>query len=308
VPPGLRIHSTRQKILMSRPVSFPLIGLLYFATDTSMPIVEFAHAAAERAFESILLPEHSHIPVSSDTPFPAGGELPDRYRRLLDPYISLGIIATQTNLKIGTCISLVAQHDPITLAKTIATLDFISQGRFSLGVGYGWNRAELVDHGHQFNERREVVREYVELMRTLWRDTEAEFRGDHVSLSRSWAWPKPVQQPSVPVLLGCAPTKRGYADIVRWADGWIPSGDDANLLANRLEILRSQWHEAGRSESGPIIWAMQSVVDDNALRTNLDRFHALGITQVVLDLQTVSRDDLLPILDRYAQVRVTTFS
>jgi probable F420-dependent oxidoreductase len=204
-------------------------------------------------------------------------------------------------LRIGTCISLVAQHDPIALAKAIATLDFVSQGRFTLGVGFGWNREELADHGHQFGDRRNVVREHVELMRSLWRDTEAEFYGDHATVSRSWAWPKPVQQP-IPVLLGCAPTDRGYDEIVRWADGWIPSGNYPDLLADWLRILRYRWQEAGRSEQGPLIWAMQSPGGDETFRANLDRFHSLGVAEVVLDMQTASRDELLPILDRYAKV------
>ena len=125
----------------------PEIGLHYFATDRSLPVADFARAAAERGFDAVLLPEHTHIPVSTEAPYPGGGELPERYRRTLDPYVALSVVAAQTDLQIGTCISLVAQHDPIALAKTIATLDFMSGGRFSLGVGYGWNEPELANHG-----------------------------------------------------------------------------------------------------------------------------------------------------------------
>ena len=118
--------------------SEPSVALHYFATDRSLPIADFARAAAERGFDAVLLPEHTHIPLSTRSPYPGGGDLPERYRRTLDPYVALSVVAAQSDLKIGTCISLIAQHDPIALAKTIATLDFISRGRFSLGVGYGW--------------------------------------------------------------------------------------------------------------------------------------------------------------------------
>ena len=224
----------------------PLVALHYFATDQSMPVADFARAAAERGFDAVLLPEHTHIPVATESPYPSGGDLPERYRRTLDPYVALSVVAAQTDLKIGTCVSLVAQHDPIALAKTIATLDFISGGRFSLGVGYGWNGPELANHGREVAKRRAIVREHVALMRALWQDTEAEFHGDHASLSPSWAWPKPVQRPSVPVLLGCQLTPRGQAEITGWADGWIGFAGDLDAFAAQVATLRSQWAEAWR--------------------------------------------------------------
>jgi probable F420-dependent oxidoreductase len=277
----------------------PLVALHYFATDQSLPVAQFARAAAERGFDAVLLPEHTHIPVCTVAPRPGGGDLPDRYRRTLDPYVALSVVAAQTDLRIGTCISLVAQHDPIALAKTIATLDFISGGRFSLGVGYGWNVPELANHGREAARRRAIVREHVELMRALWRDTEAEFHGDHASLSPSWAWPKPVQQPSVPVLLGCRLTPRGCAEIVGWADGWIGYGTDR--LASHVTTLRSQWAQAGRPAAGPLIRPMLGIVDDDTLRRSFERFWALGADQVVLDLQDAG-GDILAALDRYAAV------
>ena len=279
--------------------SRPLAALHYFATDQSLPVADFARAAAERGFDAVLLPEHTHIPVSTGSPYPRGGDLPERYRRTLDPYVGLSVIAAQTDLKIGTCISLVAQHDPIALAKTIATLDFISGGRFSLGVGYGWNVPELANHGREASKRRAIVREYVGLMRALWQDTEAEFHGDHANLSPSWAWPKPVQQPSVPVLLGCQLTPRGYAEIVGWADGWIGFAGDLDVFAGQVTTLRSRWAEAGRAAAGPLIRPMLGTVDDDTLRRSFERFRALGADQVVLDLQAVE-GDILAVLDRYA--------
>jgi probable F420-dependent oxidoreductase len=286
---------------MSRSQPRPLVGLQYFATDRSLPVADFARAVAERGFDAVLLPEHTHIPVSTQAPYPGGGELPERYRRTLDPYVALSVVAAQTDLRIGTCISLVAQHDPIALAKTVATLDFVSGGRFSLGVGYGWNVPEMANHGHEATKRRAIVREYVQLMRALWQDTEAEFHGDHANLSPSWAWPKPVQQPSVPVLLGCRPTPSGYAEIVRWADGWISYGNDLDLFTSQVTTLRSRWTDAGRGPASPLIWPMLGIVDDDTLRRSFDRFLALGVDQVVLDLQAAD-GDIRPILDRYAAV------
>jgi probable F420-dependent oxidoreductase len=284
--------------------SHPEVALHYFATDRSMPVAAFARAAAERGFDAVLLPEHTHIPLSTRSPYPGGGDLPERYRRTLDPYVALSVVAAQTDLKIGTCISLVAQHDPIALAKTIATLDFLSGGRFSLGVGFGWNEPELANHGREPARRRAIVREYVGLMRALWQETEAEFHGDHASLSPSWAWPKPVQQPSVPVLLGCQLTPRGCGEITGWADGWIGFSGDLDTFAAQVTTLRSRWAEAGRAETGPLIRPMLGIVDDDTLRRSFQRFQALGVDQVVLDLQSVD-DGILAILDRYAAALAT---
>ena len=275
----------------------PLAGLHYFATDQSLPVTDLARAAAERGFDAVLLPEHTHIPVSTVAPDP--GDLPERYRRTLDPYVALSAVAATTGLKIGTCISLVAQHDPIALAKTIATLDFMSGGRFSLGVGYGWNVPELANHGREPARRRAIVREYVSLMRALWQDNEAEFHGEHANLSPSWAWPKSARP--VPVLLGCQLTPRGYAEVAGWADGWIGFSGDLDMFAAQVTTLRRQWAAAGRSAAGPLIRPMLGIVDDDTLGRSLDRFQALEVDQVVLDLQAVE-GDIVAVLDRYAAV------
>jgi probable F420-dependent oxidoreductase len=282
----------------------PEVALHYFATDRSMAVADFARAAAERGFDAVLLPEHTHIPLNTKSPYPGGGDLPERYRRTLDPYVALSVVAAQTDLKIGTCISLVAQHDPIALAKTIATLDFVSGGRFSLGVGYGWNVPELANHGRDAAKRRAIVREYVGLMRALWQETEAEFHGDHANLSPSWAWPKPVKQQSVPVLLGCQLTPRGCDEITGWADGWIGFSGDLDTFAAQVTTLRSRWAEAGRSAAGPLIRPMLGIVDDDTLRRSFERCHALGVEQMVLDLQSVD-DGILAVLDRYAAALAT---
>lgn len=281
----------------------PLIGLLYRQTRAAMPLLELAHAADERGFDCIVIGEHTHIPVSRESPFPgtADGHLPDAYPEFPDPYVALAFVAAQTSLRVAVGIALVAQHDPIALAKTVATLDDMSGGRLTLGVGFGWNREELANHGKRFHDRREIVREYVELMRTLWTDVEAEYHGAHADLERSWSWPKPAQG-SVPVLLGAQAGERAFDAIVGWADGWLPGGSNSKWLAAKLGELRGRWVDAGRPDRGPIVWPMQDVVDDDRLRTQLDRFRELAVDQVVLDIPTATSDEILPLLDRYADV------
>jgi probable F420-dependent oxidoreductase len=275
----------------------PSVGLLFFGTDVSFPLLDLALLAEERGFSSLVLPQHTHMPLASSYPL---GELPDRYRRVLDPYVALSAVAARTSLRIGTCVSLVAQHDPITLAKTIATLDFLSGGRFTLGVGYGWNRAELADHGHRFGDRREIVRDHVELMRTLWRDEVARYSGPHAGVSPSWAWPKPVGG-TVPVLLGVQPTERGISDIVAWADGWMPGSD--TQLEHGLPALREAWRRAGRPDAGPAVWVKINYVDDDQeLRARIEGCREFGVDHVLLDLQAVPADDTLRVLDRYGAV------
>jgi len=277
------------------------VGVLYRATD-KMPFLELARAADERGFTSLVLGEHTHIPVSSDPAlFPGHGPvIPESYLRLLDPYVALSFVAAQTSLKIGTCTSLPAQHDPIALAKALATLDFLSAGRLTLGVGYGWNRIEFTAHGHDWADRREVVREHVELMRQLWTQTEAEYHGKHASLQRSWSWPKPAQ-PEIPVLLGSAGGPRALEAIVGWADGWMPGGP-VDYIADKLRQLRQRWSDAGRPASGPVVWGIQEIADDNAFRADLDRLACLDVAEVLISFDTADREEILPVLDRYANV------
>ena len=284
---------------MTNP-QFPSVGLLYREARGAMALLDLAHAAEERGFDCVIVGEHTHIPVSRETAWPAGGDLPREYYEFPDPYVTLAFVAAQTRLRIATGVALVAQHDPIALGKAIATLDSLSGGRFTLGVGIGWNREELANHGKDFEQRRAIVREHVELMRSLWTETEAEYHGEHANLERSWAWPKPVQ-PTVPVLLGAQAGERAFDAIVGWADGWIPGGSRGTWLAAKLSELRRRWVDAGRPEPGPIVWPMQEVVDDDRLAAQLDRFRQLAVDQVVLDIPTAPSDEVLVLLDRYAQ-------
>jgi probable F420-dependent oxidoreductase len=282
------------------------VGLLYRAVDldTVMPLDDFAKAAEERGFDSLYLGEHTHIPVSRETAFIAGDELPDTYPRLLDPYIALAFVAAKTSLRIGTGISLIAEHDPIALAKAVATLDHLSKGRFTLGVGFGWNREEFANHGHDYKDRRAIVRDYIGLMRSLWYETEAEYHSVHANLERSWSWPKPVQSP-IPVIFGAAGGgDRAIEEVVLWADGWMVGGGNTRWLAGRMAVLNERWVEAGRS-GAPSTSALQEVVDDETFRAQLDRLQELGVAEVICDIPTMSQERILPILDGLAAVIAT---
>lgn len=202
------------------------LGLLIFPTDQTIGVIELATVAEERGFESIWFPEHSHIPVSRDTPW--GGRagappLPDYYWRTHDQFVALGAAAAVTSrIKLGTGITLVGQRDPIWTAKSAASVDSLSNGRFILGVGYGWNKEELAHHGVKYTERRDRLREGVLTMKSLWQDEEAEFHGEHFDLAPSWSWPKPAT--NIPVVLGGAAGPKTAAHIAEFCDGWMPIG------------------------------------------------------------------------------------
>jgi len=280
----------------------PRVGLHYVATPDSMDVVEFAVAAEARGFEGVFLPEHTHIPVSRATPYPGGVEMPEKYKHVWDPYVALSFVAASTSLAIGTCVSLVGEHDAIALAKTVATLDQLSRGRMVFGVGYGWNREEFEDHGYLRDDLRAVVREKVALMRALWTEDVASFAGDHVSLSPSWAWPKPAQQPHPPVLLGVPATDWHFAELARWADGWIPMAmPTAEQLAPEVERLRRQWVDAGRDPTTVQIAAMQ-LPDATRLERELDAFAALGVGWLMIDVPTAPADVVLPALDELSSI------
>src|SRR5687767_3754308 len=200
-------------------------GVTIFLTDQTIGVVEMARECEARGLDSLYLPEHTHIPTSRRTPAPMGEPLPQYYRRCVDPFVALGAAAAATErLRLGTGICLVAQRDPIVTAKEVASLDMISGGRFTFGVGFGWNSDEAEHHGVDFSQRRHIVREKVEAMRELWTAEEAEYKGEHVRFSSSWQWPKPVQQPHPPVWLGVAPGPRNLRLVAEMADGWIPIG------------------------------------------------------------------------------------
>ncbi|MCW2991543.1 MAG: class F420-dependent oxidoreductase [Solirubrobacterales bacterium] len=212
-------------------------GLMIFPTlDTPSP-AELGRIAEGRGFESLFFPEHTHIPASRETPYPAGGELPPEYSRTYDPFIALtaAACATQT-LIVGTGICLVVERDPITTAKEVASLDHISGGRFIFGVGLGWNREEMRNHGTDPRTRRELMGERVEAMKAIWTEEEASYHGEHVDFDRIWSWPKPLQQPHPPIYVGGnGPTVLDR--VLRFGDAWMPNViDDDTLLAQIAEL------------------------------------------------------------------------
>ena len=272
-------------------------GVTIFLTDQTIGVVEMARECEARGLDSLYVPEHTHIPTSRRTPAPMGEPLPQYYRRCVDPFVALSAAAAVTErLRIGTGICLVAQRDPIVTAKEVATLDQISGGRFTFGVGFGWNADEAEHHGVDFAQRRAIVREKVEAMRTLWTHDEAEFKGEHVAFSPSWQWPKPMQQPHPPIWLGVAPGPRNLRLLAEMADGWIPIGGRG--LTQAVPELRRVAEEIGRDMSNFDIVPFGSTPD----RGKFEHFAALGVTEIVTNAPSGTRDEVLPFLDQYADI------
>ncbi|MEY2468718.1 MAG: hypothetical protein QOF21_1416 [Actinomycetota bacterium] len=276
------------------------LGITTFVTDKTLDVVTLARAVEERGFASLYLAEHTHIPVSRLTPAPTGDtELGEAYSRLTDPLVSLAAAAAvTTTITLGTGVALVAQHDPIVMAKQVSTLDALSHGRFVLGIGFGWNREEMASHGVAYATRRDVVREKVLLMKALWRDDEASFSGTYAQLEPSWQWPKPARG-DVPVLIGGAAGPKLFAAICDYADGWIPIGGAG--LSKSLPELRAQWADAGRDPSALRCVPFGTIPD----KAKLEHYASLGIADVVLRVNEGSADDVLRRLDRAAQVLPT---
>ena len=273
------------------------LGITMFATDRAMNVVDLARAAEERGFSSLFLPEHTHIPTSRATPAPTGdAELPEEYRRTLDPFVALGAAAAVTSrIELGTGICLVAQRDPIVLAKEAATLDLYSQGRFVLGVGFGWNVEEMADHGVEFRSRRAMVREKMLAVKRLWTEDAASFDGEFVHFEESWSWPKPVRKPHPPVLIGGAAGPKMFAHIAEYADGWIPIGGAG--VAKAMPELRAAMENAGRDPKEARVVPFGT----RPSREKLEYYESLGIDEVVLRIPSAAAAAVLPILDRHAE-------
>ncbi len=273
------------------------IGLTIHASDRCMSPVELAREAEARGFHSLYVPEHTHIPTSRRTPAPTGDEeLGEEYKRSLDPYVALAAAAAlTTSIRLGTAIALVAQHDPIALAKQIATLDLLSEGRLVLGIGYGWNREEMENHGIDVTRRRARVRETMLAMQALWSQEVASFRGEFVRFEPSWMWPKPVQKPRPPILIGGAPGPTLFAHIAEYADGWIPIGGAA--VREAIPALQEAMERRGRDPKTLRIAPMGILPDERKLAF----YQSVGVTEAILRLPHATRDVVLPKLDEYTQ-------
>jgi probable F420-dependent oxidoreductase len=272
------------------------LGALIFPTDLSIRPDHLAREMEDRGFESLWVTEHTHIPTSRRTPWPGGAELPDEYRRTLDPFVALSAAAAVTeHLRLGTGICLVAQHHPITLAKTVASLDLVSGGRVLFGVGVGWNVDEMEHHGVQAAHRRSHARENVLAMQRLWTDEEASFDGEFVSFSPSWSWPKPVQQPHPPVIMGGAGGPITFRHVVEYCNGWMPIHGRRNVI-ERIGDLRRTAEEAGRDPASIEIGVFGCPPDASVI----EDYAAAGVARCVLGLPPTGADQVLPVLDRGA--------
>jgi probable F420-dependent oxidoreductase len=271
-------------------------GVTMFATDYAIPIDELARAAEERGFESLLVPEHTHIPTSRRSPWPGGPNLPKEYWHTYDPFVSLAFAAAATKkLKVGTGICLLIERDPITTAKEVASLDRLSGGRFIFGVGAGWNEEEMENHGTEPRTRWKRLRESVLAMRNIWTEDEPQFHGDLIKFDPIWSWPKPLQKPHPPVLIG-GHGQKALQRVVAWADGWLPISVRAGDLAAGLKELHRIAVEKGRDPKSISV----SVYGVPPRGDQLKELRDLGIQRGLFALPSEAAEKLLPILDRCA--------
>jgi probable F420-dependent oxidoreductase len=275
------------------------IGGVMFFTTASMQPAPLARAMEERGFESLWVPEHTHIPSSLKSAYPAAGGLVRAYYELMDPFLALNTAATVTSkLKVGTGIALITQRDPIVTAKMVSSIDQLSGGRFLFGVGNGWNQDEIENHGTAFESRHKLARERVEAMKAIWAEEEPEYHGEFVSFGKMKQWPKPFQKPHPPIIVGGA-FPYAARRAVRYGDGWIPRDDwlDRDGI-DVLDKFRAMAKEAGRDPASLSISTFR--VRDDLER--LKRYRELGIDRVVFSLPAEKDDKIMPILDRWAEL------
>ncbi len=277
------------------------IGAVMFFTANSMSPVALGRALEERGFESLWVPEHSHIPLSRKTPYPAGGPLIRPYYDLMDPFLALNAAAAVTSrLKVGTGVCLMNQRDPIITAKMVSTLDQLSGGRFLFGVGNGWNQDEMENHGTVFATRHQLVRERIEAMKAIWTQDAAAYHGDFVDFDPMNQWPKPVQKPHPPVIVGGAfPFAARRA--IRYGDGWIPHADrlEKDGIGGLIEQFRAMARAAGRDPADLPITVFRVPEDIARLRFCQE----IGIDRIVFSLPAEKEAAVLPILDRWAALQ-----
>ena len=272
------------------------VGVFYFPTDYGIDIAELARALEERGFDSLFVPEHTHIPLSRKTPFPTGGELPKRYSHTHDPFVGLAFAAAATKkLKVGTGICLVPQHEPIATAKAIASLDQLSGGRFVFGIGAGWNQDEMENHGVRYADRYKQMREHVLAMKALWTEEAGSFHGTFVNFDPAWSWPKPAQRPHPPILLG-GETDYTLKRVVDYCDGWFPrprGGFEATTAIDRLKRMAEQ---AKRDPATLTITVFGAPPDAAALAG----YEKAGIPHALLAIPDGTREEILRHLDTIA--------
>jgi probable F420-dependent oxidoreductase len=273
-------------------------GVLMFPTDYAIDPVSLGKAVEERGFESLFLPEHTHIPTSRRTPWPGGADLPQEYWHTHDPFVALGAIAAVTEkIKLGTGICLVMERDPITLAKEVASVDLISNGRFLFGIGGGWNREEMENHGTDPRKRFPILRERILAMKEIWAKDEAEYHGKYVDFDPIWSWPKPVQKPHPPILVGGdGPTT--FDRVIEYGDGWMPiPGRGEKPFSERLQEFNELAEAAGRGKLPVSLYGVPPRPEV------LNHYAEIGVERAMFRLPPVAKDEALGHLDRYESVQ-----
>ena len=269
------------------------LGAYFFSTAYSIDIVELATELEQRGFESLLVPEHTHIPASRKTEWPGGGDLPKEYYHTYDPFVALSFAAgATTTLKIGTGICLIPQRDAIVTAKCVASLDHLSNGRFIFGIGGGWNVDEMENHGAKYSSRFKLLQENILAMKQFWTEEKGEFHGEFVDFDPAFSWPKPTQRPHPPIILG-GETDYTLKRVVDFCDGWLPR-PRANIEEGMTRLRRIA--EAGERDLSSISVTVFGAPPD---KETLDSYAELGINRALLRVPTEDRDTCLKLLDSY---------
>ncbi len=275
-------------------------GAMMFATDYAIRPDDLAKLLEDRGFESFWVPEHSHIPAERTSPWPGGGDLPKEYWHSYDPFVALtAAAAVTTNLKLGTGICLVIERDPIMMAKEVASLDYLSNGRFIFGIGGGWNAEEMANHGTRFRSRWRLLRERILAMKEIWTQEEPEYHGEFVNFDKMWAYPKPVQRPHPPILMG-GDGATTFDRVVEFCDGWMPiSGRLAQgpSLAEKIAMLCRQAEDAGRDPASINITTFGGRPDADAVA----RLEEAGVNRVIFGLPSAEKDTVMPLIDECAK-------
>ena len=273
------------------------IGIFYFATEYGHNVVDVARDAEQRGFESLWLPEHTHIPVSRKTPYAGGAELPEEYAHTLDPFVALAAVATATKrIRLATGISLLIERDTITTAKTVATLDLLSNGRAIVGVGGGWNREEAEHHGVEWSTRFQKLEEQIDAIKIIWANEEAAFHGEHIHFDSIWSWPKPLQRPHPPIVLG-GESDHTLRRVIKHCDGWLPRARNPETVVRGIARLNELAEEADRDPESISVNVFAPRPDAELI----DRFKSMGVARIVLWLPPEDSDAVSRRLDGYTR-------
>ena len=274
------------------------IGITQFSTGYTIRIDELAREAESRGFESLFVPEHTHIPTSRRSPWSGASELPEEYKNTVDPLVGLAYAAASTTrLRIGTAIALLTERDPIVLAKECATLDLLSGGRFELGIGAGWNAEEMENHGTTFKDRFKVMCDRAKAIKAIWREDTPEYHGRFVDFDPIWSYPKPVQKPNPPVLLG-GETRYSLERVVEFCEGWMPRTRSFRDAKGEMARLAAFADKAGRDVNTIQTTVFGATGDPEAL----DDYREAGVFRALITIPPKGRDEVLPLLDRHARL------